>query len=155
MPGTEERLAEHGLRLHYLTTWADVIAEARRGGELTPDDINALWMSVQAESLGSAFEFMDGYETFWAYIPHFVHSPFYVYAYAFGDGLVGRASATGDVLFRPDDPDHPCGTVHFFPGHGHFDLAAYDAYHREELPDYELDESRIEVALKELPQIPA
>ncbi|MFL4470655.1 M3 family oligoendopeptidase [Tateyamaria armeniaca] len=62
--------------------------DARRGGELTPDDINALWMSVQAESLGPAFEFMDGYETFWAYIPHFVHSPFYVYAYAFGDGLV-------------------------------------------------------------------
>jgi oligoendopeptidase F len=62
--------------------------DARRAGELTPDDINALWMSVQAESLGPAFEFMDGYETFWAYIPHFVHSPFYVYAYAFGDGLV-------------------------------------------------------------------
>ncbi|MES0861552.1 M3 family oligoendopeptidase [Ruegeria sp. SCPT10] len=61
---------------------------ARREGELTPDDINALWMSVQAESLGPAFEFMDGYETFWVYIPHFVHSPFYVYAYAFGDGLV-------------------------------------------------------------------
>lgn len=61
---------------------------ARRGGELTPDDINALWMSVQAESLGDAFEYMDGYETFWAYIPHFIHSPFYVYAYAFGDGLV-------------------------------------------------------------------
>ncbi len=61
---------------------------ARRKGELTPYDINALWMSVQAESLGPAFEFMDGYETFWAYIPHFVHSPFYVYAYAFGDGLV-------------------------------------------------------------------
>ena len=62
--------------------------EARRGGELTPEDINAIWMSVQGESLGPAFEFMDGYETFWAYIPHFVHSPFYVYAYAFGDGLV-------------------------------------------------------------------
>lgn len=61
---------------------------ARRGGELTPEDINALWMSVQAESLGPAFDFMDGYETFWCYIPHFVHSPFYVYAYAFGDGLV-------------------------------------------------------------------
>ena len=61
---------------------------ARREGELTPDDINALWMSVQAESLGPVFDFMDGYETFWAYIPHFVHSPFYVYAYAFGDGLV-------------------------------------------------------------------
>ncbi len=66
---------------------------ARRQGELTPDDINALWMSVQAESLGPAFEFMDGYETFWAYIPHFVHSPFYVYAYAFGDGLVNALYA--------------------------------------------------------------
>ena len=67
--------------------------DARRGGELTPDDINALWMSVQGESLGPAFEFMDGYETFWAYIPHFVHSPFYVYAYAFGDGLVNALYA--------------------------------------------------------------
>lgn len=67
--------------------------EARRGGELTPDDINALWMSVQAESLGPAFDFMEGYETFWAYIPHFVHSPFYVYAYAFGDGLVNALYA--------------------------------------------------------------
>ena len=61
---------------------------ARREGELTPEDINALWMSVQGESLGPVFEFMPGYETFWAYIPHFVHSPFYVYAYAFGDSLV-------------------------------------------------------------------
>ena len=67
--------------------------DARRGGELTPDDINALWMSVQAESLGPAFDFMEGYETFWAYIPHFVHSPFYVYAYAFGDGLVNALYA--------------------------------------------------------------
>ena len=66
---------------------------ARRNGELTPEDINALWMSVQAESLGPAFDFTDGYETFWAYIPHFVHSPFYVYAYAFGDGLVNALYA--------------------------------------------------------------
>ncbi|MDP3961205.1 MAG: M3 family oligoendopeptidase [Pseudorhodobacter sp.] len=66
---------------------------ARAQGELTPDDINALWMSVQAESLGDAFEFMPGYETFWAYVPHFVHSPFYVYAYAFGDGLVNALYA--------------------------------------------------------------
>jgi oligoendopeptidase F len=66
---------------------------ARAKGELTPDDINALWMSIQAESLGDAFDFMDGYETFWAYIPHFVHSPFYVYAYAFGDGLVNALYA--------------------------------------------------------------
>ncbi len=67
--------------------------DARRGGELTPDDINALWMSVQAESLGPIFDFADGYETFWAYIPHFIHSPFYVYAYAFGDGLVNALYA--------------------------------------------------------------
>ncbi|NVO24839.1 M3 family oligoendopeptidase [Donghicola mangrovi] len=67
--------------------------DARRGGELTPDDINALWMSVQAESLGPVFEYMPGYETFWAYIPHFVHTPFYVYAYAFGDGLVNALYA--------------------------------------------------------------
>jgi oligoendopeptidase F len=67
--------------------------DARRAGELTPDDINALWMSVQAESLGPAMSFMPGYETFWAYIPHFVHSPFYVYAYAFGDGLVNALYA--------------------------------------------------------------
>jgi oligoendopeptidase F len=66
---------------------------ARREGELTPDDINDLWMSVQAESLGDAFDFKEGYETFWAYIPHFVHSPFYVYAYAFGDGLVNALYA--------------------------------------------------------------
>jgi oligoendopeptidase F len=66
---------------------------ARAQGELTPEDINALWMSVQAESLGDVFDFVDGYETFWVYIPHFVHSPFYVYAYAFGDGLVNALYA--------------------------------------------------------------
>ena len=66
---------------------------ARREGELTPDALGALWMSVQGESLGPAFDFMDGYESFWAYIPHFVHSPFYVYAYAFGDGLVNALYA--------------------------------------------------------------
>ena len=50
-------------------------------------------MSVQHESLGDAFEFMPGYETFWTYVPHFVHSPFYVYAYAFGDCLVNSLYA--------------------------------------------------------------
>ena len=76
---------------------------ARAKGELTPNDINALWMSVQAESLGPAFSFMEGYETFWSYIPHFVHSPFYVYAYAFGDGLVNALYAVyeeGDPAFQ-------------------------------------------------------
>ena len=74
---------------------------ARAEGELTPEDINALWMSVQAESLGPVFNFMEGYETFWAYIPHFVHSPFYVYAYAFGDGLVNALYA----VYEEGDPD--------------------------------------------------
>ena len=60
----------------------------RKNGELTADKISELWMSVQAQSLGPSIALGPGYETFWAYIPHFVHSPFYVYAYAFGDCLV-------------------------------------------------------------------
>ena len=60
----------------------------RRNGELTAERIGQLWMSVQGESLGPAIELRPGYETYWAYIGHFVHSPFYVYAYAFGDCLV-------------------------------------------------------------------
>ncbi len=65
----------------------------RRNGELTSDKICELWMSVQAESLGPAIELKSGYETFWTYIPHFIHSPFYVYAYAFGDCLVNSLYA--------------------------------------------------------------
>ncbi len=65
----------------------------RRNGELTADKICELWMSVQAESLGPAIELKPGYETFWVYIPHFIHSPFYVYAYAFGDCLVNSLYA--------------------------------------------------------------
>ncbi|MEJ0050337.1 MAG: M3 family oligoendopeptidase [Methylovirgula sp.] len=60
----------------------------RRSGELTREKICELWMSVQSESLGPAIRLGPGYETYWAYIPHFIHSPFYVYAYAFGDCLV-------------------------------------------------------------------
>ena len=60
----------------------------RRSGEVPAERIGELWMSVQAESLGPAIRLGPGYETFWSYVPHFVHSPFYVYAYAFGDCLV-------------------------------------------------------------------
>ena len=60
----------------------------RKNGELTSDKLCELWMSVQDESLGPAIRLGPGYETFWTYIPHFIHSPFYVYAYAFGDCLV-------------------------------------------------------------------
>jgi oligoendopeptidase F len=62
--------------------------EERRQGELTAERICELWTAAQAESLGPSIELMPGYETFWTYIPHFIHSPFYVYAYAFGDCLV-------------------------------------------------------------------
>jgi oligoendopeptidase F len=64
------------------------VHEARREGELTPEALCELWMGVQAESLGPAIRLSAGYEPFWCYIPHFIHSPFYVYAYAFGDCLV-------------------------------------------------------------------
>jgi oligoendopeptidase F len=69
------------------------IHEARRNGELTADDISAHWLSVQSASLGPAVKLNDGYEVFWTYIPHFIHSPFYVYAYAFGDCLVNALYA--------------------------------------------------------------
>jgi oligoendopeptidase F len=65
----------------------------RGNGELTAERLNSLWLDVQHESLGPAVELKPGYEVFWAYIPHFVHSPFYVYAYAFGDCLVNSLYA--------------------------------------------------------------
>ena len=73
---------------------------ARAEGELTAEDLGAIWMAVQKESLGPAFEFAEGYENFWTYIPHFIHSPFYVYAYAFGDGLVNALYA----VFEEGEP---------------------------------------------------
>src|SRR5271154_777074 len=65
----------------------------RKSGELTAAHIGELWLDVQRESLGPAIELKPGYESFWAYIPHFIHSPFYVYAYAFGDCLVNSLYA--------------------------------------------------------------
>ncbi len=65
----------------------------RRKGELTAERIGELWLEVQGESLGPALRLGPGYETYWAYIPHFIHSPFYVYAYAFGDCLVNSLYA--------------------------------------------------------------
>ncbi|MBE7183886.1 MAG: M3 family oligoendopeptidase [Methylobacterium mesophilicum] len=65
----------------------------RAKGELTSDRIGELWLEVQRESLGPAIALREGYENFWCYIPHFIHSPFYVYAYAFGDCLVNSLYA--------------------------------------------------------------
>jgi len=67
--------------------------EERKSGELTAERIGEIWLDVQRESLGPALRFGPGYDTFWAYIPHFIHSPFYVYAYAFGDCLVNSLYA--------------------------------------------------------------
>ena len=62
--------------------------DERRRGELLPERIGEIWMQAQSESLGPAFHFTPDYAAYWAYVPHFIHSPFYVYAYAFGDCLV-------------------------------------------------------------------
>ncbi len=70
-----------------------LVHEARREGELTSDRLGEFWLRVQGESLGPAIRLNDGYGTYWTYISHFVHSPFYVYAYAFGDCLVNSLYA--------------------------------------------------------------
>ncbi len=69
------------------------VHDERRGGELSAERICQHWMDVQTESLGPAIRFEDEYRFFWTYIPHFIHTPFYVYAYAFGDCLVNSLYA--------------------------------------------------------------
>ncbi|SHI37021.1 M3 family oligoendopeptidase [Wenxinia saemankumensis] len=108
--------------------------DARRSGELTPEDINALWMSVQGESLGPVFDFAEGYETFWAYIPHFVHSPFYVYAYAFGDGLV-------NALYAAYEESGEAGAGDFQDKYFAMLRAGGSKHHKELLAPFGLDAS--------------
>jgi oligoendopeptidase F len=74
-------------------TFERAVHTERKSGELTAERIGELWLDVQRESLGPAIELKPGYETFWVYIPHFIHTPFYVYAYAFGDCLVNSLYA--------------------------------------------------------------
>ncbi len=69
------------------------VHDERKKGEISAERLGEIWMSVQTESLGPAFDFAPEYNTFWAYIPHFIHTPFYVYAYAFGDCLVNSLYA--------------------------------------------------------------
>ena len=69
------------------------VHDERRGGELSPDRLAEIWLEVQTTSLGPALRFDEDYRHFWAYIPHFIHSAFYVYAYAFGDCLVNSLYA--------------------------------------------------------------
>jgi oligoendopeptidase F len=102
----------------------------RRNGELTSEQLGEIWLGVQSESLGPAVAMNEGYETFWAYIPHFIHSPFYVYAYAFGDCLVNSLFA---VYERADE-----GFVEKY-----FDLlgAGGSKHHSELLAPFGLDAS--------------
>jgi oligoendopeptidase F len=114
-------------------TFERKIHTARREGELTSDQINELWMSIQAESLGPAIDFKPGYEVFWTYIPHFIHSPFYVYAYAFGDCLVNS-------LYGLYSEAHPGFVAKYF------DMlkAGGSKHHSELLAPFGLDASKPE-----------
>ena len=64
------------------------VHDERKNGEIPAERLCEIWLDVQKESLGPAIKFDDEYKYFWSYIPHFIHTPFYVYAYAFGDCLV-------------------------------------------------------------------
>ena len=106
------------------------IHDRRRSGELTVDELGDIWMGVQADSLGPAIALTDDYRIYWAYIPHFIHSPFYVYAYAFGDCLVNSLYAVYQ--------DQPAGFVEKY-----VDLlkAGGTLRHRELLAPFGLDAS--------------
>ena len=103
----------------------------RREGELTTDRVGELWMETQEEALGPAFDLPASYASFWSYVPHFVHSPFYVYAYAFGDCLVNSLYA----VYRE-------GTVDGFEAK-YFDMlrAGGTKHHAELLAPFGLDAS--------------
>ena len=103
---------------------------SRKTGELTPDQINKIWLDVSKESLGPIFNYMKGYETFWAYVPHFIHSPFYVYAYAFGDGLV-------NALYSA----YQSGTPNFENKYFELLSAGGSKHHSELLKPFQLDAS--------------
>jgi oligoendopeptidase F len=80
-------------QIAFYTFERKVHTERREKGELTSERLNEIWLEVQVESLGPSIRFNPGYEVFWTYIGHFIHSPFYVYAYAFGDCLVNSLYA--------------------------------------------------------------
>ncbi len=125
-------------------TFERKLHEARRKGELTPDQLGEIWLETQSESLGPAIELKPGYEVFWAYVPHFVHSPFYVYAYAFGDCLVNS-------LYGLYEEAHP-GFVNKY-----FDMlkAGGSKHHSELLAPFGLDASKPEFWNKGLKVIEA
>ena len=74
----------------------------RNQGELSVQDISQAWVESQGEMLGDAVEITDGYHKWWSYIPHFINTPGYVYAYAYGQLLAlsvyGRYREVGEEL---------------------------------------------------------
>ncbi len=102
----------------------------RREGELTPERLGQIWLAVQGESLGPAVNLAEGYQHFWAYIPHFIHAPFYVYAYAFGDGLVNALYAV-----------HEQGAEGFSEKYFRMLEAGGSKHHKELLAPFGLDAS--------------
>jgi len=93
LAGKVEDMLNTVVRQVALHTFEAAVHDERRQGELTPGRLGEIWMEQQRASLGPAIRFDDDYRAFWSYIPHFIHSPFYVYAYAFGDCLVNSLYA--------------------------------------------------------------
>jgi oligoendopeptidase F len=91
--GKVEDMLNTVIRQIAFVTFEMRVHDERREAELTPDRLCEIWLDVQRESLGPAIRFDDGYRAYWTYIPHFIHTPFYVYAYAFGDCLVNSLYA--------------------------------------------------------------
>ena len=78
--------------------------DARKSGEVSAEALSDIWMQTQTQALGPAVKLDDSYRPIWAYIPHFVHTPFYVYAYAFGDCLVNALWQKYQTASTADKP---------------------------------------------------
>ncbi len=111
-------------------SFEESVHSERKKGELSADRLGEIWMRIQRESLGPSFEFDDEYQYFWAYIPHFIHSPFYVYSYAFGDCLVNS-------LYDVFDRGHPG----FQKKYINMLKAGGSLHHKELLAPFNLDAS--------------
>ena len=111
-------------------SFEEKVHQERQNGEVSADRLGEIWMQIQIESLGPAFKFDEEYRHFWAYIPHFIHSPFYVYSYAFGDCLV---NSLYDV-FEKGHPDFQSKYINMLKAGG-------TLKHKELLAPFGLDAS--------------
>ena len=93
LAGKVEDMLNTVVRQIAFATFEIRVHDERREAELTPDRLAEIWLDVQRESLGPAIRLDGVYRHYWSYIPHFIHTPFYVYAYAFGDCLVNSLYA--------------------------------------------------------------